>query len=984
MTNASHLVLAIGCAALVGVALSAPAEAATIDSWNGTTSSDWYATTNWSLGVLPSLSTDYTYIDTTAPNATVMSGGGSTSINSISVGVSATGMLTITNGAMLNSGQALLGDHAGSTGTATVTNGASWTAQNIVVGSDGTGTLSILNGGKVQAPTGYGVFVGNSLGSSGTVTVDGSGSTLSGGAVAVGVDGNGTLLVSNGGTVSTTQFSSTIGEYAGSTGIATITGGGSSWLHTGTNSFVVGQDGAGTLNVLNGATVNTTAAEIVLGYQSDGSGTVTVDGAGSALSASNLVVGRDGTGTLVVSNGATVNSISLTSYIGQAAGSFGTATITGLGSRLIVENNALIVGGAGNGTLTIADRAAVSIEGNLILGAQAGSTGTLNIGGGAGQAAAAPGTLDVHGNIILFANGVGAINFNHTGSNYTFDTMIDGFGGQGTINQIAGTTILTADSSTFTGPTSVIGGRLAVNGSLAGSTVTVSGGGILGGTGTVGGIVANSGGIVGPGNSIGTLNVNGNVSFAAGSIYQVETNAAGQSDKIAATGSATLNGGTVVASGAALMGTKYTILTAAGGISGTFAGASGATVTPFLAYGLTYDASNVYLGVSRSNVTFASAGSTRNQIAAGGGADSLPLGSPLVGALTQLDLPQARGAFDQLSGEVHASAKSVMIEDSRFLREAAIDRLRAAFDGVGAAAAPVTTYVNGRPVLAQAAVDGVAVWGRGFGSWGQWNGDGNAATVKRDIGGFVAGADAPFVDGWRVGVMGGYSRSTFRVADRNSSGASDNYHGGLYGGTQWGDLAFRSGLAYTRHELSISRSVGVPGVADMLRADYSAGTTQAFGEFGYRIRAGRTSLGYAAFEPFANLAYVNLATDGFTEKGGATALTGRSDNTGVTFTTLGLRASTGFDIGNGMSATARGMLGWRHAFGDVTPVSIMAFAGGSPFTVAGVPIARNGAVVDLGFDVNVTPDAVLGFTYGGQFGSGVTDQTLRGNFAVRF
>ncbi|MDR6661536.1 outer membrane autotransporter protein [Tardiphaga robiniae] len=85
-----------------------------------------------------------------------------------------------------------------------------------------------------------------------------------------------------------------------------------------------------------------------------------------------------------------------------------------------------------------------------------------------------------------------------------------------------------------------------------------------------------------------------------------------------------------------------------------------------------------------------------------------------------------------------------------------------------------------------------------------------------------------------------------------------------------------------------------------------------------------------------------------------------------------------------MTATARGMLGWRHAFGDVTPTSTMAFAGGSPFTVAGVPIARNGAVADLGFDVNVTPDAVLGLTYGGQFGSGVTDQTLRGNFAVRF
>jgi outer membrane autotransporter protein len=869
LTNASYLALAIGCVTLVCVALPAPAMAV---DWTGTTSTDWYTPGNWDLGTVPT-SVQSVVINTTGPNATLISGG-TAAAGTTNIGLNNTGMLTISNGGTLAGGQAFLGNLFGSVGT------------------------------------------------------------------------------------------------------ATVTGAGSVWNAEG---MVVGYHGAGTLNILNGAAVGTSVWEFSLGDHFGGSGAATVDGAGSILTASDFVVGNGGTGTLVVSNGGTVVGTTWTSYIGQAAGSVGTATVTGPGSHLIVANNGLAIGQMGNGTLTIANGGVVSVSGNVLLGFQAGSVGTLNIGGGTGAAAAAPGTLDSAS--VFFGNGTGAINFNHTSTGYTFAPDISG---PGSINQLAGTTILTGDSGGFSGATSVTGGRLAVNGSLANSVVTVSGGGILGGTGTVGGIAANSGGIVGPGNSIGTLNVNGNVMFAAGSIYQVETNAAGQSDKIAATGSATLNGGTIVASGAAPLGSQFTILTAAGGINGTFASASGATVTPFLAYGLTYDATNVYLGVSRSNVTFASVGSTRNQIAAGGGADSLPVGSPLVGALVQLDAAQARGAFDQISGEVHASVKGVMIEDSRFLREAAIDRLRAAFDGVGAAAAPVTTYVNGRPVLAPAATDGIAVWGRGFGSWGQWNGDGNAATVKRDIGGFMVGADAPFVDGWRVGAIGGYSRSSFRVGDRNSSGASDNYHGGLYGGTQWGDLAFRSGLAYTRHDLSINRSVGFPGVAELLRNNYSAGTTQTFGELGYRIRAGRTPLGHLAFEPFANLAYVNLSTDGFTEKGGAAALASRSDTTGVTFTTLGLRASTGFDLGNGMTATARGMLGWRHAFGDVTPTSTMAFAGGSPFTVAGVPIARNGAVADLGFDVNVTPDAVLGLTYGGQFGSGVTDQTLRGNFAVRF
>ena len=55
--------------------------------------------------------------------------------------------------------------------------------------------------------------------------------------------------------------------------------------------------------------------------------------------------------------------------------------------------------------------------------------------------------------------------------------------------------------------------------------------GVLGGNGTFVGTVTNNG-IVAPGNSIGTLNVVGSYTQAAGSTYQVETNVAGQADRI--------------------------------------------------------------------------------------------------------------------------------------------------------------------------------------------------------------------------------------------------------------------------------------------------------------------------------------------------------------------------------------------------------------------------------------------------------------------
>jgi outer membrane autotransporter protein len=143
-------------------------------------------------------------------------------------------------------------------------------------------------------------------------------------------------------------------------------------------------------------------------------------------------------------------------------------------------------------------------------------------------------------------------------------------------------------------------------------------------------------------------------------------------------------------------------------------------------------------------------------------------------------------------------------------------------------------------------------------------------------------------------------------------------------------------------------------------------------------------MGEARFEPFANLAYVNLHTDGFAEKGGAAALKAGASSTDMTFTTLGLRASTNVDL-DGTTVTARGMVGWRHGFGNMTPTARMRFAGaGDAFTVAGVPVARNVAVVEAGLDVALTPDADFGVSYGAQFGSGAVDQSLKANLNIRF
>ncbi len=113
--------------------------------------------------------------------------------------------------------------------------GSSWTnSGDLSVGNSGTGTLTIRNGGTVSN-TGLG-YLGNNAGSTGTVTVDGAGSTwTNSGDLVVGDSGTGTLTIQNGGAVS--NVIGVLGFLAGSTGTATVDGAGSAWTNSGNASL---------------------------------------------------------------------------------------------------------------------------------------------------------------------------------------------------------------------------------------------------------------------------------------------------------------------------------------------------------------------------------------------------------------------------------------------------------------------------------------------------------------------------------------------------------------------------------------------------------------------------------------------------------------------------------------------------------------------------------------------------------------------------
>ncbi|MCI0331975.1 MAG: PEP-CTERM sorting domain-containing protein [Planctomycetes bacterium] len=319
----------------------------------------------------------------------------------LSVGERDTGSLIIQSGGDVFSSTGILGktvDMSGAFGNGTVTvtgNGSSWYVDSqLIVGAGGSGSLTIDNGGAVTgfplpSPFAYDI-IGSSPGVVGTVNVTGDGSLFVwGGGLHVGEHGEGHLTVADGATASPTGSGEIgglfLGSEVGAAGAVLVTGAGT-YLGGGT-TLLVGRFGSGELAVDAGADLFAHNFHIAAGAGSIGE--VVIDGPGSTLtSTTDFTIGggnssTGGNGTLVVSNGASVNhagenmpdiSLGNTSSIFLDGGSITAPALTVHGTL------------AGNGTIT----ADVGSDGNVEPGL---SAGILQIAGNYSQQAS--GTLEI-------------------------------------------------------------------------------------------------------------------------------------------------------------------------------------------------------------------------------------------------------------------------------------------------------------------------------------------------------------------------------------------------------------------------------------------------------------------------------------------------------------------------------------------------------------------------------------------------------------
>src|SRR5262252_7876956 len=732
-----------------------------------------------------------------------------------------------------------------------------------------------------------------------------------------------------------------------------------------------------------------------------------------------------GTGITFDINGAGIvnNSAFAPSFTNNDNLNFNNASSAG--NAVIINNNGGVV--SFNNNSTAANATITTNSGGLTLfndnsnGGNAqfianagGIVDFSNTAGPAGDGNISAGSIAGAGNYYLGSNQltVGGNNLSTTVSGVISDCGPTGFecsAGSGTtgggLTKIGSGTLTLTGASTYTGDTNVNEGVLNVTGSLV-SAVSVNQGGTLTGTGTIGGLSVGSGGIVAPGNSIGTLRVAGDVSFDDGAIYRVKANAAGKSAMISATGAASIDGGTVqvlAQSGTYARQTRYTILTASGGVDGQFTNVTSnlAFLTPLLSY----DPNNVFLTLIRNDITFASVAQTPNQRAVATALDGSDPLKPLVQAVANLTQAGTLQAFDALSGEVHGSVQTTMIDDSRYIRQAVLGRLRqASYAGAADAFAalgsggPILAYADpaagggladrdaDRPAQAVNQLFGAApqsldltFWAQGVGAWGRINSDGNAADVSRNLGGVFTGFDGRFGE-WRAGLAGGYTNASASVSARASSANIDSAYFAGYGGTSFGALSFRSGAALAWHTIGTSRSIAFPGFSEHASARYSAVEGQVFGEVGYGM-----SFGDLAVERFASLAWVYLNTESFNETGGVGALSVSGTQNDVNYSTLGARWASTYLMPNGMALIPRASLAWQHAFGTVTPSALLTFQSTSAtFGILGVPIARDAALVEAGGDLQLGPQTKVGVAYVGQLANNARDHSVKANFSWRF
>jgi fibronectin-binding autotransporter adhesin len=800
----------------------------------------------------------------------------------------------------------------------------------------------------------------------------------------------------------------TVNQTVGSGGALTKLGAGSLVL-TAANSYTGGTTiAAGTLQLGSGGTTGSITGDVTNNgslafnradaYQFDGAisggGTVQQNGGGvTTLTAANTY--RGGTmilaGTLQLGSGGGGGSI-----IGNV---FDNATFAINRSDIFTFAGTISGTGAfeqlGTGT-TILTAANAYAGGTTIAG------GTLRV---ENNAALGTGAVTTTGSVLDYANGITLANPIQIDSNHTQLQVLAGIAAQtGVISELngprplekigAGSLILTAVNS-YTSATTVNGGTLEVDGSIASSLLTtVNANATLAGIGTVGATQVNTGGIFAPGNGTpGTaLTVTGSLTLASAAQYLVRINPTTSSLAVV-TGAATLGGASVGAmyANGTYVEKRYTILSA-GSVSGTFNGPVNSNLPSGFKAALSYDPTHAYLDLSLVFIPPPGTGLNASQRNVGNAIinffntnGSIPI---VFGGLTPAGLTQ-------ISGETAVGSQQTTFDAmNQFMGVMTDPFIAGRGDPVGAGGNPnayadeeslayatrggartknerdaYAAIYRKAPPMAPSFEQRWSVWAAGYG--GSQTTDGNAAVASNDtrssIYGTAVGADYRFSPDTLAGFALAGGGTNFSV-NGAGSGRSDLFQAGAFIRHTIGAAYLTGALAYGWQDITADRTVRVAG-ADRLRAEFNANAWSGRVEGGYRFvtrwsgGVGITPYAAGQFTTFELPAYAESVVSG----AGTFALSYAAKSVTDSRSELGLRTDKSFAM-KGAILTLRGRAAWAYDFNpDRSIGATFQSLPGASFVVNGAARAANTALTTASAEVKWINGWSAAATFEGEF-----------------
>jgi autotransporter-associated beta strand protein len=588
-----------------------------------------------------------------------------------------------------------------------------------------------------------------------------------------------------------------------------------------------------------------------------------------------------------------------------------------------------------------------------------------------------------------------------------------------------GTFVLNAQN-TYTGATTVQSGATLIvgaNGSIATSSgLTVDQGGAVGGIGTL--PTTTIYGTLSPGNSIGTINVSGNLTFGSTGTYLVELGPkAADHTHVNAT---TLSSGATLPGTATLAGTvqamfapdtykrvHYVILRADGGISGTFNALSTNGLPPNFDASLTYTATDVGLDLTahlgrdvklpRHHESIANAISNfvNNCVTTvigsdiGGTSCTLPANFQALFNLTGGNLVNALG---QLSGEAATGAQQGAFQLTNQFLGIMLDPFVDGRSGLGGSDMPALGFAPEREPLPHDIALAYAqilkapskpqtfeqrwnVWGGAYGGTNRTTGDPSVVgshDLSARAAGFTAGLDYHLTRDTVIGFALAGGGTGWSLANGLGSGKSDAFQAGVYGATRWGATYLAAAFAFTNHWMSTDR---IAFLNDHLSASFTAQSLGGRIESGYRF-----GTLYGGFAPYAAIQAQSFRTPGYTETdltNGGFGLSFNSRTATDTRSELGARYDNAMRLDPYRVLAFRARLAWAHDWiSDPTLAAVFQTLPGASFIVNGATPAKNSALTSAGAELRVANGLSFLAKFDGEFAS--HSSTYAGTGTVRY